>query len=1084
MKQYPRIHSLSTIGLRQHQEFDYKFHPFRTDFVGDAGCGKSMIADLLQLIFVGADAFKSPTKSTDTREPKGMVLPISQSRGAGMGYAFLNIEVERGAFIVVGIYLHDTDNTVEHYTIQSGYDADHLHLFRTPLTVKDLGLDSQVPSLNEFGARIEKRGLVYKHRPRKKFHRWLFDNKLLTMDLSADKTLKDYASIIQSFSRGHALRLTDSDSLKDFLFGPEKGAELFARFNRAVAEMQEATRQYGRNQADIEEAARRWRDIHHLEKAKDDCDAARRALLTAESAYCYQQEVHARKQVQELIVGIKDSSTSLEVYHENIGAWLQMSDSQAAELEQRSTAARRDFVAVEKKHEVLQMAQSVRDGIGCKTSELREVYERNRIGLDNAARFAQLTNALKQAAVTPLFQKLFTPQISVADLQDEIEGLHLGKKSELERQHALLRFAQMNVEGKLGSWAIGEGKVLSREAESVLMYMKDWPLIRTINPQERDRVVTRPDVLFQNIATTPDEAAGGFWLSLNGTEEFVRYVREQLFSEEGIKTLPEQLSALAAVSQQAIDALEAEAADLTKLRDVLRNVPGGAKEALAAYSYFEFEKNSAPNKDLNIPAKEFEGYLDALENEASIAGRYAVASAVMDEAAKKKAKFDALAEEMRALKTEVRGIFDGSRWTDQLREVEQEMLPASYYNDRLAVSKQAANDGVRTASLSTFYRTKIAEAKNAHRTSETLEAYKRYKEAVRARNDQWRAYSATYGGEPIANLIELGYVDEPVEERNTSMTASATYEAQFGQIVKLYVTDQYKFEQSKDYDELCATVLPDILGKNRPAGLSNIEAFEKYSRDINEKNKGLNARKLQKIKELLDDVHNEVGTRMHNARSIDIFLNRKEREITGGFRVRLEQKHSRQYPIKWLADYAETGGLFAPEGETAESLTAAGISLEEKMQEAFYKLRGDRTSNVTIEKLLDPNSYFDLTFSIQSEAREKNKGSTGQTYTAVALLCIARLSRVEQGAQASKAPGLRFMPIDEAEGLGNNYDMLHKVAKDSDYQIISMSINPLSSSARDGRYLYDLRRSHEAGDDINLTPWLVMEEATDETSNR
>ena len=47
-KNFPRIYSLSTVGIRNHYNSDYRFHPFRTDFVGDSGVGKSIIADVLQ----------------------------------------------------------------------------------------------------------------------------------------------------------------------------------------------------------------------------------------------------------------------------------------------------------------------------------------------------------------------------------------------------------------------------------------------------------------------------------------------------------------------------------------------------------------------------------------------------------------------------------------------------------------------------------------------------------------------------------------------------------------------------------------------------------------------------------------------------------------------------------------------------------------------------------------------------------------------------------------------------------------------------------------------------------------------------
>ena len=96
MKKYPRIYSLSTVGIIHHQENDYIFHPARTDFIGDSGSGKSIIADLLQLIFVGASAFRSATIPVQgKREPDGLVLR-SPGKSLDYGYAFVNIEVADG----------------------------------------------------------------------------------------------------------------------------------------------------------------------------------------------------------------------------------------------------------------------------------------------------------------------------------------------------------------------------------------------------------------------------------------------------------------------------------------------------------------------------------------------------------------------------------------------------------------------------------------------------------------------------------------------------------------------------------------------------------------------------------------------------------------------------------------------------------------------------------------------------------------------------------------------------------------------------------------------------------------------------
>ncbi|NHQ72805.1 DNA repair protein Rad50, partial [Elizabethkingia miricola] len=98
MKEYPRIRRLSTLGIVHHQNFDYEFSPFRTDFVGEGGAGKSMISDLLQLICVGTRAFHSPTKGTGPRKPNTMVLR-TEGKGTDMGYAFINIEKAENQYI-------------------------------------------------------------------------------------------------------------------------------------------------------------------------------------------------------------------------------------------------------------------------------------------------------------------------------------------------------------------------------------------------------------------------------------------------------------------------------------------------------------------------------------------------------------------------------------------------------------------------------------------------------------------------------------------------------------------------------------------------------------------------------------------------------------------------------------------------------------------------------------------------------------------------------------------------------------------------------------------------------------------------
>lgn len=60
------------------------------------------------------------------------------------------------------------------------------------------------------------------------------------------------------------------------------------------------------------------------------------------------------------------------------------------------------------------------------------------------------------------------------------------------------------------------------------------------------------------------------------------------------------------------------------------------------------------------------------------------------------------------------------------------------------------------------------------------------------------------------------------------------------------------------------------------------------------------------------------------------------------------------------------------------------------------------------------------------------------------------------------------MAIDEAEGLGNNFDMLYKIASKNDYQILSLSINPNKIDAQK-QNIYLLHNSLE-DEKINYDP--------------
>lgn len=142
--------------------------------------------------------------------------------------------------------------------------------------------------------------------------------------------------------------------------------------------------------------------------------------------------------------------------------------------------------------------------------------------------------------------------------------------------------------------------------------------------------------------------------------------------------------------------------------------------------------------------------------------------------------------------------------------------------------------------------------------------------------------------------------------------------------------------------------------------------------------------------------------------------------------------------------------------------------LKDKLLQAFYRSGGSQSLKPTIKDLLNPKSYYSLRFSIKTSQGKKNDGSTSQTYAAIALLCIAKLSLLNKQSKNKLVEAIRFMAIDEAEGLGSNFDMLYKIAHANDYQILSLSINPNKIDA-EKQNIYLLHNSLE-DEKINYDP--------------
>ena len=333
--------------------------------------------------------------------------------------------------------------------------------------------------------------------------------------------------------------------------------------------------------------------------------------------------------------------------------------------------------------------------------------------------------------------------------------------------------------------------------------------------------------------------------------------------------------------------------------------------------------------------------------------------------------------------------------------------------------------------------------------------------------------------EYISLYTELPTIDsfpavsrESVEEAKVFYyQRNTTYIDQYTNMVKGFIpNEQYKFETNHDFKELIANLLPDLFPEDMIIEEEVVGRIKKRLEDINEKNRELNSKKIGKIQDLLTEVKRQVEAQWDEIRRINRFFTSSKKKISGAYNMKLEKTDSLQFPVSWLSQFKHKTTLDNMTDMFDVSILNelnTQVSIREKIMKAFCEITNNNSNDITLEYLLNPNSYIELSLDMKNRAGRNNKGSTGQTYAAIALLCIARLSIVGNKNNAQE-DGLRFMPIDEAEGLGSNFDLLSDIAKEYDYQILTFSINPLGKYNE--QHVYILNRNPDVEEEVNYAP--------------
>lgn len=1072
MKQYPRIARLSSVGLRQHQGFDYEFHPFRTDFVGESGCGKSMIADLLQLIFVGSEQFASATEALGgKRLPDGMVLRNNDKRGTEIGYAFLSIEVAAEQYIVLGTYIESAAVTTTAFVIQGAYDEEEMSPLPKKLSFQDLLKDDRILPLDELKRFLHDKELYFQSWFHKKgYYKFLYKHKLLSIDLSVgNKIVKDYAQIIQSFSRGKSLDTQKGEALKQFLFGDEKAKELLGLYQVAVKEMQVAFQEYGENAREIEIAGLKQKALVKLLKLEDEVRTKLVDWLYTRCMYTYQQEVTIRGDLKEVVKETLSAYYALLTFKKLIDQEYGKQDEQRFYFGENDVKFRNAYENISPFYTRVRKVSRWLEEMRLSPDELAEHFLQQRLLARLKKAYIKLSQRLEREGLASYFETTREDRTRnewVVFLDKEVEW----KNSAFKEKESYRQFADITDSKSMGYWALQQQRALSLEEESLIMHYKALSTVKPMQITGVSKYLSNPNGFLEK-ASIVDPDDDGFWLHLNGLREYIPFVDEQRFTAEKIGGIVQFFKNWTKDLEKDIKKLENEIGLVNKMRAAIVE-ENEFDDFISAINRKEEVLSHTDNDMSRMTEEEFQQYLGAYHDRNRIEREYTEAKDNLEEWTKERLEYDRYLKAIEFIQRSIKGAVDSNSWINLTNEVRSAFLPdeIQLVEDDHLLLKYNGEELSRSSNKELYINRKIDEYKGKMRTKDIPDLYSKWKDIRESKLNAWKIYQEKLGRYPSEPGPEESIFPNGAVEELAYDYARKSFEDMYNQTVADFLAnDAYKFVETFDCIELSHALLPKAFhGKEGSDDV--IETISHYLNKINDNNRELNKRKLQRIRDLLDEVNTEVGQRLMMAKRIDLFL--KDKEITGGHKVKLRVEQSREYPKEWI-------DIFQAKLDTdANSLisdeVAKGVSLEEKMIAAFRACSSAATARPKIEKLLDPNAYLEVSFSMESNNGQVNKGSTGQSYAGIALLCIARLSIIGARDERKNPPSIRFMPIDEAEGLGSNYDLLYSIAKDNDYQIISLSINPLGKFQEGEQYIYMLQKNTETAEAVNYEPFAIF----------
>ncbi len=1031
MTNYPVIHSISTVGIVMHYNQDYLLHPVRTDFTGKNGIGKSLIADLLQILFI-ADK-KNITFGTDSvkKEHRQIhTLPYDTDDA----YVFINIEIKKGEYITIGANIPNKSSKPikSFWILNKAYsfitdnnpkrdEISHLLIPKDKIPYnQDFIVNGEIPSIENLIVHLRSKELYLRSfadtSSKKEFYEFLFHKKVFPINLSIKSHLSAFAKVIQAFSKANTLNTESDSSLKSFLF-EDKKAEIEGEYKNNKAKLKNLIKKYGDLKKFTTLLTSKRNSLEDLSKLKKLQENAQKEYSIAEyfdakTQYASKQEefksaneILKKDEAQIVDLGkqipkLKNNKTTASSTHKRASASVKALYNYSSHLQ--------PYLISEKS-----LGELNELNLPDLSKEKKEVVDiKNHTLLDIKNSVAVLTPLIKKHKTLSDIENKYVLQQKA--LNDRKTTLH----NQLKVQSDLKSILSLNTDNSLFSQIIKEKKPLTKRQETVLL--KLLKNVSWFKPDNVEEGIQYTDLLsiYKDENIIEDKENKGYWLKTGALNTFVNYSKDSQVLKD-----PKNLKQL----------LQNKAKEVNKSIDLIENELNAIKN---------FEDDTTFNKELikvDIVLDQ-----DILNN--TKVNSYKDAIKIIKNISSKKDEYEQSYKDqlsvLNGLKEQIDLEFENATITKSISKAEEK-------EEKL---HKQLNEATRKLTVA---ETTLELLEN------TIEEKRKLPKKLQVEVGNLKSTSDSLGAilnkkHPDISLTineEEGQESELKEAEKTLNALEIRYKSKYESIVEIFseIKDDIEIKEQIELNSFSYEILEfKLLGKNIKEIKNITEALEKANSERYKMRKTIHETMLKIFQKTRDE--------FAKYRSVVFDLNTffKGRIISQKYYFQIEFNPKKEFKIDWINDLQMRAQIVGEEGELFEADSI------ESYVENFFKEVTSVKNDIRFSDLLDPKSYFNLKTKFTDKNNNEKPGSTGESYTALVLLGIGRLSIVVK----KNRPGLRFLILEEVSNLdSSNFSTFPSIAEDFNYQIITMTPRPFGSDSEGGWYLHQLI---EGVDDKNI----------------